>query len=374
MSQIDVVVGAAYGSEGKGHITAQLVHRRLHDEERDVLNVRVAGPNAGHTVIDEWGNSFALRAIPVGAAIDDDVWLYIAPGSEFELQVVLDELHLLRSKGHSVSKLYVSGEATLLEEYHKEAERVADMSGRIGSTAKGIGAARSDRIWRNAKRVMDSPETIQILEEVGVGVVDTRLAEREVPYINRFVNLNNVSIIVEGTQGYGLGLHSGDYPQVTSSDARAIDFLAMAGISPWAKAVEHISVWLVARVFPIRVAGNSGPMKGETGWDELGLPEEHTTVTKKVRRVGAWDPALIRAAVVANGGGQVTTRASVVVALTMVDQMFPGVKSYSSGELMTLKLEAKELKELKDFMAQVEFDAQAPIACMSTSDRTVIWR
>jgi adenylosuccinate synthase len=131
-------------------------------------------------------------------------------------------------------------------------------------------------------------------------------------------------VVIEGTQGYGLGLHTAQYPQVTSSDCRAIDFLGMAGISPWDLRVSPFEVIVVARTFPIRVAGNSGPLFEETTWEKLGLPPEHTTVTNKIRRVGGWDSDLLREAVVANGGGG--WNSDVKLAITMLDQLYPDVK------------------------------------------------
>ena len=372
MSVLDVVVGAAFGSEGKGHITAQLVARRL-ASGLEVVNIRVAGPNAGHTVIDKAGNSFALRAVPVGAAISDRVYLHIAPGSEIDLPVLVAEIDLLRSKGHKVARLYVSAEATLLEDGHKQVESVAALTERVGSTGKGIGAARSDRIMRIARRLKDDLTAVATLTDLGVHIVDE--SPDTLGYADKWTTLPNVAVIIEGTQGYGLGLHSGYYPQVTSSDCRAVDFLAMAGISPWAVGVKHLAVWLVARVFPIRVAGNSGPLKGESSWEELGLPEELTTVTKKVRRVGAWDADLIAAAVRANGGGQNTPGVSVQVALTMVDQIFPDLHGVDNmAGFMRLNDDEELHTKIRGFFTQVEIDANAKIGVISTSDRTVMWR
>src|SRR6185503_4449067 len=118
-----------------------------------------------------------------------------------------------------------------------------------------------------------------------------------------------------------LGLHAGHYPYCTSSDCRAIDFLAMAGISPWSPDIARFEVWIVARVHPIRVAGNSGPLPGETTWEQLGLEPELTTVTKRVRRVGAWDPDQVAQAVADNGGPSRPVR----LALTMLDQKHPEI-------------------------------------------------
>jgi adenylosuccinate synthase len=111
-------------------------------------------------------------------------------------------------------------------------------------------------------------------------------------------------IVIEGSQGFGLSLlHGGDYPHATSRDTTAASFLGEAGLSP--RDVSDIT--LVLRAHPIRVAGSSGPLKGETSWAEIakvaGLPEgycELTTATKKVRRVGVFDPELVRRAIEAN--------------------------------------------------------------------------
>lgn len=370
MQRVDVVVGAQYGSEGKGHVTAQLVQKAIDydGDDMQVINVRVAGPNAGHTVYDKAGNRFALRCVPVGAAISDDVTLYIAPGSEIELAVLIEEVALLRSYHHPLSNFSISGEATILEELHKQQEADGKLTARLGSTGKGIGAARAARIWRRASRVMDNPRFLKVLDELGIVV-----AEPHELYANdRIAADENTHIIIEGTQGYGLGLHAGFYPQCTSSDARAIDFLAMAGLSPWRIETQSFVIWCVARVYPIRVAGNSGPMEGETTWEELGLLEEHTTVTHKVRRVGQWEPQMIFDAVQANGG-----QAHVVLALTMVDQKFPGIRGLTGNweeESEGLVVRDPEVTvELVEFLSKVQVDAMAPLAMMTTSPTEAVF-
>lgn len=327
MQKVDVVVGGQYGSEAKGHVTAQLVKSAVMDSLRlelkdlnlEIFNVRVAGPNAGHTVYDELGNKYAFRALPVGAVVADTVKLYIAPGSEVDLQVLLAEIGLAASHGWDVaSRLYVSRQATVLEQEHKDQESVADLVGKVGSTGKGIGAARAARLMRKARTMGEYYSATNADGEPVEDRVPWTWAEPEDLYAtDDHAHNKNQQVIIEGTQGYGLSLRaSGHYPQVTSSDCRSVDFLAMAGIDPTRCSVE-ITNWVVARVYPIRVAGNSGPMKGETTWEELGLEPEKTTVTQKIRRVGEWDPELVAKAVQANGGH----RAKLVI--TMLDQVIP---------------------------------------------------
>lgn len=308
MSKLEVVVGAQYGSEAKGHVVQRLTERAQEQGMPQVI--RVAGPNAGHTGYDLGGTPWALRQVPVAAVTDGPAVLGIAAGSEIDLPVLLDEFDRLRGAGLLANKLlWVHREATMIYDHHKGHENgeggSIDMVKRIGSTGKGIGAARADRLMRVGARLQDDEEAIEALSDRGIALADHEHTP-DTMYDHT---------IIEGTQGYGLGLHAGHYPQCTSSNCRASDFMAMAGVHPWR--YDEVEVWAVARMFPIRVAGNSGPLYGETTWEELGLPEERTTVTKKVRRVGAPDWDLVRRAVRANGGAP-----TVRLALTMVDQMW----------------------------------------------------
>jgi adenylosuccinate synthase len=352
MTKIDVVVGAQFGSEAKGHVTAQLIRLAMDgglpgEGEARVVNVRVAGPNAGHTVYDTNGRRYALRQVPVGAAISDDVLLYIAPGSEIDPPVLLEELIQLRDGWHT-PQLIVSPEATVIEDLDKGIERGHTLVERVGSTGKGIGAARSRRILRETRRVQDYPALMTTLAEYGVVVSDLDLNDPEWE-----------QVVIEGTQGYGLGLHAGYYPQCTSSDCRAVDFLAMAGVTGYAPH-QKVTVYAVARVYPIRVAGNSGPLMHETTWEELGLPEERTTVTQKVRRVGRWDGDLVRRAVAANGGAT-----TVKLIITMLDQEFPDLAGVTDEQ----QVEAVA----GEFLDRLADEAGCPIYGVTTSPTDMAW-
>jgi adenylosuccinate synthase len=60
---------------------------------------------------------------------------------------------------------------------------------------------------------------------------------------------------------------------------------------------------MVVRTLPIRVGGNSGPYYSdqiETSWEELNLPPEYTTVTKRVRRVFTFSNQQFKEALLAN--------------------------------------------------------------------------
>lgn len=271
---VTIVVGGQFGSECKGAVCA-----RLHRETPEMVGVRVGGSQAGHTVVDGKGRTWALRHVPVAAVVDPESVLVIAEGSEIDLNVLEMEIQKLELAGFAVrERLLVDPEATVIEDRHKAIE--ADIS--TGSTHKGVGAARADRALRRCRRMGD-------LEPQGITLVQTGgwLRQRE---------SQSLPTLIEGVQGYGLGSHAGYWPHVTSGDCRAQDFLAMAGLTT----KSYTEVWLTVRPYPIRIAGNSGPLQGETSWAMLGLAPEQTTVTRKTRRVGAWDRDLVLKAIDAN--------------------------------------------------------------------------
>ena len=306
-SLVTVVVGGQAGSEAKGSVCAFVAAEDAGSGQAHVA-VRVGGSQAGHTAYDEAGVKWPLRHVPVAAVINPDAELVIAAGSEIDYGVLEDEVTRLEAAGHKVrERLWIDPQATVITEDHKAEEAARSLTAKLGSTAKGVGAARADRVMRSAPLVGTSHFRVAF-EGLGT-IVDTAA-------LLRYKLDTGAHVLIEGVQGFSLGLHAGVYPFCTSADARAIDFLAMAGISPWATGVRDVRVIVVARVYPIRVAGNSGPMRDETTWAELGLPEELTTVTQKVRRVAHFDPNQVLEAVLANGG----PNRNVVLAVTMLDQ------------------------------------------------------
>jgi len=361
---IDVVVGGAYGSESKGRVTAALIGQ-IYTAQPDayVTCIRVAGPNAGHIV---WATppkpkdgprptepeKFAMRQIPVGF-VHPHCRLYIGPGSEVNPDVLSDELNMLEQAGyHNIrERLYISPQATWLTHDHIAAEK--SLVGAIGSTGKGIGAARADRLMRNAKLISEFP------------TIGDLIPERNLVELHEQINaVNNERVVIEGTQGFGLGLHAGHYPKCTSSDCRAIDMMAMSGVTPWSTVDTLVNIHLVIRPFPIRVAGDSGPLAGETNWADLGLPVEYTTVTQKPRRVGQFDPELVQRAVIANGADRVQLH------LAMADQLVPECKHMSSyHDLLVLAPESRQT--LVKFLQSVPYNWR--IRSLGTGPLSQIW-
>lgn len=344
--QISVVVGGQYGSEAKGHVAAQL-HARTHHR----LGVRIGGPNAGHTVIDKNGVRFPLRTIPVAAAVDHDTELVIAAGSELDLDVLWEEISLLEKAGHPVrNRLMIDPQATVITNEHKRQE--ADLVGKVGSTGKGIGAARAARMLRTAPVAKD----IDALEPF---LIDTSSV------LNMY-HQNGHDILIEGTQGYHLGLHAGHYPQSTTNNCRAIDCLSQAGLTPH----RIPDIWLVFRTYPIRVAGNSGPMGEEIDWEQLSdatdgyIQPERTTVTNKVRRVAEWDPRAAKQAIDGNGGNR---NPHLHTALMFIDYFDPSLAGVTSLEQVERSRAMPEIEAIED-------DLDCGFSLFGTGPTTVVWR
>jgi adenylosuccinate synthase len=139
-----------------------------------------------------------------------------------------------------------------------------------------------------------------------------RLAQ-DVPELTKFITSvrdelayaveEDKQIVVEGTQGFGLSLYdTEEWPYCTSRDTTAHSFLGEVGLG-----VRDYKVVMCLRTFPIRVAGNSGPLPNEINWEELqnfsGYPyptSELTTTTKRLRRVAEFDIEVVKRAVFAN--------------------------------------------------------------------------
>jgi adenylosuccinate synthase len=311
-------------------------------------HVRVGGANAGHSFYHD-EQKFIARSIPVGWT-NPDASLFIGPGAVIDPDVLRDELSTIEDAGYSVkNRLLIDNRAVMISRSQHLAE--GGVSGKahaqIGSTGEGVGLARMAKINRDTLISTDTApytcirvaDETPFFESLGIQTGDTA------DLLHRHLR-DGSKIMLEGAQGCGLSLTLGDWPHVTSADTNAAQLASDAGISP--SDVSH-SI-LVARTYPIRVAGPSGPLYNETSWEELGLEPEITTVTKKVRRVGHWNPEQVRYAC------QVNYPALLVV--TFIDYLWPETK----GVVNWRSLPETALEWIKEQEELIE----APIVAVGT--------
>ena len=238
-------------------------------------------------------------------------------------------------------------------QHHIDQEGESDLQERIGSTSatasEGIGAASAARLMRDADCYQAS--NFKDLHQYMSDTVQALHAYREA----------DMRILLEGTQGTGLSITTGDFPYVTSRNPTASGIAADCGIGP-----KHIGeVILVLRTFPIRVAGNSGPFgpgSQEITFQDLGVSEERTTVTKKVRRIATFSMLQAQEAVNINGATQ--------LAITFSDYIVPDL--YGATEIPKDTDKEFKLGVLSEMIDSIESVTGAPVEFLGTGPETVI--
>lgn len=281
---IDVVIGGQYGSEGKGLVAAKIAKINKYD-----TLISVNSAQAGHTQPlfknGEFIQQVVTRHIPSSAITDFDAYICIGAGAIINPQILLGEIDMLESLGIPIkNRLAISAFATVITHENEEWEKEHLPWQSTGSTQEGIGAALSMRALRKAVIVKDLPELSRYC------VLDIHMHYGK-------------SILLEGSQGFGLSVLGMHYPKTTSRDTTTQAFLGYAQL-PWNLVRD---VYGVFRTFPIRVAGESGGMYQELSWERVsemsGYSDlrEITTVTKRQRRVGSWDVELYRRSCEQNG-------------------------------------------------------------------------
>jgi len=174
---------------------------------------------------------------------------------------------------------------------------------RIGSTMTGGAAAILEKMGRDPLSTITAGNFGGELEPMIINNED---------WVAEILACKKILVIC--AQGHSLSINYGFYPYTTSRNTSPAQAVADAGIPmQWVKKV--IGCF---RTFPIRVAnryaedgemvGWSGPCHNdqkEISWEDVGVPEEFTTVSKKVRRVFSFSQEQLAESVLLNGATDV---------------------------------------------------------------------
>ena len=305
-----ILVGLQFGDEGKGKITDMLAR------SADAVVRFQGGANAGHQVI--WGEqSFSFRLVPSGVLYPDKLNL-LGSGTVVDIQVLLDELHALDSRGIDTHNMRVSANAHVIMPYHKLVDESLELrlgKRELGTTRNGIGPCYADKALRIGIRIQDTLDERILREKLMValevnkrirGVWQDRsldlhrmveehltLGAKLQPRIADTTKLiwdlldQDKLVMLEGGQGSQLDIDHGTYPFVTSSNTVASAASHGAGVGP--RAITEI--WGVAKAYTTRVG--SGPFPSELHADPGPLIQqrghEFGTNTGRARRVGWLD-------------------------------------------------------------------------------------
>ncbi len=319
---LNIIIGAQWGDEGKGHITDRLASQAA------VVARYSGGDNAGHTITIA-DDIFKLHTIPSGI-IHPGVLCLIGSGVVVNPAVLLREMDALAARGVDVSpaRLKLSGQAHLITPAHIALDKAHEQQrGKeaIGTTLRGIGPAYTDKARRTGLRaeLFADPDALAtaieahvadknlaIVDAYGHEPIDTATmqadfagyAERLAPYlidggllVDEIIQRGD-TVLAEGAQGTLLDIDHGTYPFVTSSSPTAGGALTGLGVGP--KVVGEVIG--VAKAFTTRVGSGPFPTEldgpqanrlrgtGDKPWDEYG------TTTGRPRRVGWLDLVILR--------------------------------------------------------------------------------
>lgn len=231
-------------------VAAALCERRHVD-----YAVRTGAVNAGHSVYYK-GKKYVNQQLPTGW-INHGTDLVIGPGALIHPEIFFAEVLMVRAAGFT-GKIFVDYRAGVHLDWHSSQGASSDKHHRLGATGKGCSFALVDRIQRNPESKLFRDIPLAPSGPLGWEWTDT------VDLLNTGYDAG-AQILLEGTQGTLLDLYLGPYPYTTHKQCTAAQWVTEAGLSP---GLEY-EVVLVARTYPIRVAGNSGPMPNEIDWVTL---------------------------------------------------------------------------------------------------------
>ncbi|MBN1644353.1 MAG: adenylosuccinate synthase [Dehalococcoidales bacterium] len=335
------VIGAQWGDEGKGKVVDLLAERA------DVVTRFSGGDNAGHTVINSFGE-FKLHIVPSGIFSPRAICI-IGNGVVVNPKALCQELDMIKQKGIDVSRLRISDRAHLVMPYHLLLDDVEEKSRgekAIGTTHKGIGPAFVDKVARCGIRMGDLLNAQAFMEQLRFlvdqkNLILTRIygadpvsaeriydeyaeyGKRLAPYICETTELLDEAlktgklVLLEGAQGTLLDPDFGTYPYCTSSSPIAGGASLGSGIS-----LNRITRVLgVFKSYCTRVG--SGPMptelKDSTGDLIRERGREYGTTTGRPRRCGWFDTVVARFSHRINGfTGMALTRFDILDTLPVI--------------------------------------------------------
>lgn len=151
MGQTVVVVGSAWGDEGKGKIT------NYFSDKADLVVRYQGGDNAGHTIVFD-RKTYKLHIVPSGI-FNPKVKCVLGNGCAINPEALIGELNLLKADGYPCDNLFISSRAQVLFDYHRVIDALIEKklgNRRIGTTKKGIGPCYTDKVARTGIRMCDS--------------------------------------------------------------------------------------------------------------------------------------------------------------------------------------------------------------------------
>jgi len=270
---VHILAGGQYGSEGKGLLASWLADCSIDEIIPWAGVITSAGPNSGHT---SWfqNEKIVLKQLPTFAVhLHLRGWtvpVYFSAGSIIDANILMEE----HRKFPGID-IFIHTNAVVLSKKDIDSERDPNSTiFAVAGTRSGTGAALARKIHRDPSAIYNNT------------------SKRLFPYYERIVDTAYAPYFMEVSQGFSLGINDPKfYPKVTSRECTFAQAMADARIP----VTSYKKGYLCFRTYPIRVGNVDGhdsgewyPDQNEMEWDEIGVPAEMTTVTKRIRRVATW--------------------------------------------------------------------------------------
>lgn len=322
-----IIVGAQWGDEGKGLISA---YRAIRDNALAVYRAGT-GANAEHGLFLRDNKTYLkVNQLPLGWMFNPNTQIRIGSG------VAVDPVKLTSEVMNYdlVERVKIDPRCPIISQEHIQAEKESKGMNAIGSTFSGTGFCRAEFVLRKARQARDVMED-EILSDCGVEI--NKLAKEGV-------------VGVECSQGFLLGLATSyDYPNTTSDNVGA-----MAGADDVLLNWKNISdVILVVKALPTREgSGSFGNVKELSSSEiESGKMFEASSIGGVMRRKAeAIDMDLLKYAVEVNGATE--------IALTFCDHYDPAVTDAKKVDEVTEKV--------WDLVDEIEFKTKVPVTMLNT--------
>ena len=186
INNVDIVVGLAWGDEGKGKVTSSLTKQNNYS----YVCRWAGGSNAGHTVYLE-EKQYKTHIIPSG--VFTGIPSIIGPGCVVHKSKLYKEMDYLHKNGLDIDLIKVSPRAHIVTDRHIQIDKQT-MANALGTTGNGIAPCYAEKAARSGTRASQAlPEKLIWNEEL------------------------SGNVLCEGAQGVWLDLDWGNYPYVTSS-------------------------------------------------------------------------------------------------------------------------------------------------------------
>jgi len=202
-----VIIGGQYGDECKAEIVNFI------KDEYDIFVRFNGGSNAGNTVTTDNNEKIVFRLLPSGG-LKAGSTLVLTEGMCINLDVLMKEIRELKQKNPNFEVL-VSKTAPVILSKHMVEDSEKNIS-KFGSVGTGVGPCNVDRMMRKS-------EMMGSISVNGISTIDTA------DYLNNSLDKN---ILFIGAHGFGLDIHQGEYPIVTTSNCGFSSIGSQAGFSP----------------------------------------------------------------------------------------------------------------------------------------------